>query len=784
MIDQLTRLTRRIDALRAELEKHNRLYYEDAAPEISDREYDRLMQELIDLETAHPELASDDSPSRRVGGAPIPGFESVTHTVPMTSIDNTYKAKTVEGFDQRVRKLLPGQTVEYVMEPKVDGVAVSLRYEKGVLVLAATRGDGRRGDNVTANVRTIKAIPLRLPAVAGMSVPDVLEVRGEIYMNNRDFAAMNDELGDVGAEPMKNPRNATAGTLKQLDSRAVAQRKLRFAAHGLGDVQGINVADYWHWLEILRTLHLPVTEHVRKVATVEEVLAWIDEFAVKRQTLAYQTDGLVIKVNDLSQRDKLGYTAKSPRWVIAYKYPPDQVETTLNAVTWQVGKGGTLTPVGELEPVDVSGTTVRRASLHNIRQIRSLDLHVHDRVILEKAGEIIPYVVQAVPEKRPKHAQTIVPPTQCPCCGQSVETEPPFVICGNPECPDQLKERLRWYCARRQMNIEGLGPEIISYLVDSGKVRHYADLYSIVVSDIADLERDVSNSKGGTRRQKIGTGVATKVVKAIEESKNAGLAKVLAAIAIRNIGETYARQIAGWAQRLDKLLAATEAELWEALGLGKKAEQTAKAFYAKLSEVVATHPNVAERLPHTQDLLAAMSARAKPKLVENQAVYIGENEREAVARAFPLTAQLLAAPHEGVIMVACGMAVAKSIKTFLSSSAGRQTLERLNAAGVRMDQIRVQEKGSQLSGKTIVVTGSLEHLSRSEAQELIRQNGGKVGETVTSKTDLLVVGAEPGSKLAKALELGVRTITEDELVRMVSRSIKPASSIGSTDSLF
>lgn len=545
-----TSAERRIAELSELLDRANYQYYELAKPEMTDQEYDRLMKELEDLETAHPELKSPNSPTQRVGGAALPGFESVTHAVRMTSIDNTYEAAEVKEFDQRVRKALPGEVVEYVMEPKVDGVAVSLRYENGDLVMAATRGDGRRGDNITANVRTIRAIPLRLPSVGGLVMPRVLEVRGEIYMDNRDFAAMNEELADAGEAPMKNPRNATAGTLKQLDSKVVARRKLRFTAHGTGEVAGVEITDHWHWLELLQKLHLPVAQHMRRASSAEEVLAWIDEFAKLRPTLAYQTDGLVIKVNDFAQRERLGYTAKSPRWVIAYKYQPDQVETTLNDVTWQVGKGGTLTPVAELEPIDVSGTTVRRASLHNIDQIKAMDLHIHDRLILEKAGEIIPYIVQAVPEKRPSHAKAIIPPTHCPSCGEPAEKEPdtPFIRCTNPTCPAQLKERIRWFCARNQMNIERLGEALIDQLVDAGLIKTFADIFRLQFKDVVALER-------------MGEKSAANVIDSITAGRSRGLDRLLSGIGIRHVGGRVAWVLASHFGSLDALEKATEQEL-------------------------------------------------------------------------------------------------------------------------------------------------------------------------------------------------------------------------------
>ncbi|HTW93761.1 MAG TPA: NAD-dependent DNA ligase LigA, partial [Tepidisphaeraceae bacterium] len=378
----------RITYLRRELDRHNRLYYVENRPEISDEEFDALMRELIDLEGKHPELQSDDSPSRRVGGEPIEGFKTVAHAVAMMSIDNTYDEAEVRAFDDRVRRGLGGEQPEYVMEPKVDGIAVSLRYEKGLLALAATRGDGKRGDDITVNVRTIRSIPLRLHETR--SLPEILEVRGEIFMDNEGFKRLNEEQEEAGEEPFANPRNATGGTLKQLDSRVVARRRLKFVSHGLGEVRPLEMESYWEWTRFIEKLGLPVGEHVKRAQRIDDVIAYIEKFAEIRRKLAYQTDGMVIKVDSFAQRDRLGATSKAPRWVIAFKYQPDRVETTLHGVRWQVGKLGTLTPVADLEPVVVAGTTVKRASLHNIEQIQRLDVRIGDRVIIEKAGEIIP----------------------------------------------------------------------------------------------------------------------------------------------------------------------------------------------------------------------------------------------------------------------------------------------------------------------------------------------------------------------------------------------------------
>lgn len=537
--------------LREQLEHHNRLYYQEANPEISDQEYDRMMEELMELEQAHPELATADSPTQRVGGAPIEGFEKVVHSVPMLSIDNTYDAGAVREFDRRVREGLEGGEYSYVLEPKVDGIAVSLRYEQGTLMRAVTRGDGVRGDDITANARTIRTVPLRLK---GEGWPGVLEIRGEIYMPNVAFDAMNAELIGRGEEPMKNPRNATGGTLKQLDPAISAKRKLAFLAHGIGQVEPAPEDDYWQWLGSLQRWGIPTTRHAATAGDVEAVLREIDAFAKVRPSLPFATDGMVVKVRSLKQREQLGRTSKSPRWVIAYKYPAEQVRTVLRGVRWQVGKGGTLTPVAELDAVDVGGSTVRRASLHNIEQIQRLDVRVGDTVVIEKAGEVIPYVVKCVPEERPKKTEQIVPPTQCPSCKQEVVSEMPFVRCVNPECPAQLKERVRWFCARNQMNVERLGETLVDQLVDAGLVKTFADVFRLKYEDVLNLPR-------------MGEKSASNVMDSIEAARGRSLDRVLAGLGIRHVGNTTARDLAKHFRSLDALAGASVEELDEVEGI-------------------------------------------------------------------------------------------------------------------------------------------------------------------------------------------------------------------------
>ena len=408
----------------------------------------------------------------------------------MMSIDNTYDADELRAFDTRVRKGLDGAQPKYVLEPKVDGVAVSLRYESGRLILAATRGDGARGDDITANAKTIRPIPLLLKD--HKHLPRILEVRGEVYMTNEQFQKINKKREEAGEELFANPRNFTAGTLKQLDPKITASRNLKFVSHGLGEVDPpFKLDSYFEILDLLKHFGLPTNEQTNLVDNIDEAVEDIEAFAKIRGTLKYQTDGMVVKVDSLAQRDILGVTSKAPRWVIAYKYPAEQVQTVLNGVRWQVGKNGTLTPVADMEPVFVAGTTVKRASLHNIEQIQNLDIHIGDTVIIEKAGEIIPQVVLVVKPKRPKDAKPIKPPTKCPSCGAPVEkeTDGPYIRCVNPACPAQLKERLRWFCARNQMNVERLGEALIDQLVEHGLLKTFADIYKLTKEQLMNLER-------------------------------------------------------------------------------------------------------------------------------------------------------------------------------------------------------------------------------------------------------------------------------------------------------
>ena len=668
-------IEQKIAKLREQLNHHNYAYYILNQPEISDREFDRMMQELIDLETQHPELRSPDSPSQRVGGEPIDAFRQVVHAQPMMSIDNTYNEEDVRAFDERVRKALGDDKVSYVLEPKVDGVASSLRYEKGLLVQAATRGDGRVGDDITAQARTVQAIPLRLQD--HRRVPDVLEVRGEIYMNNADFQRINQARLEAGQEVFKNPRNLTAGTLKQLDPKITAQRKLRFTSHGLGEISEQTTDSYWELLKMLKGWRLPISDNTTHAKDIDAVIKAIEQFEKVRGKLAFQTDGMVIKVDSLEQRERLGATSKSPRWVIAYKYAAEQVQTVLREVDWQVGKGGTLTPVARLDPVFVAGTTVSNATLHNIDQIQKLDLHIGDTIVLEKAGEVIPYVRQAVMEKRPKDAKAIHPPKTCPSCGAKTEREAdtPYIRCVNPDCPAQFRERLIWFCGRRQMDMENIGEKLVDQLIEKGLVKTFADLYRLTQEDLLSLER-------------MGEKSAQNVLDSIEGSRKCGLDRLLAGLGIRHVGNRVAFVLASHFGSLDALSKATVEEL------------------SAVNEI--------------------------------------------------------------------GPAIADSVHDFFHNKAGQHVVSELKSVKIDPQFETAKSEAEQsdlpLSGKTVVVTGSLQHYKREEIEELIQKLGGKPAGSVSKKTSFVVAGESAGSKLDKAKELGVQVITEDEFRKQFANS--------------
>lgn len=548
---------------------HDHQYYVLAQPEITDREYDRLYHELLDLEKAHPELATPDSPSQRVGGAPLSQFESVQHLVPMMSLDNTYSKEEMTAFVNRVQRLLPDEEIDWLVEPKVDGVAVSLRYEKGVFTIGATRGDGASGDDITANLKTIRSIPLRLE---GDDIPKLLEVRGEVFMDKSGFEKLNAEREAAGEARFMNPRNSTAGSLKQLDPRLVAKRPLSIVVYGSGKVEGsLRTASQDELLEWFKQLGFSTPQKLWHCRTSEELLNSIDELDKLRHEFAFETDGAVVKLNSFKQREYVGFTSKAPRWAIAYKYAAEQAETTLKAITIQVGRTGALTPVAELEPVLLAGTTVSRATLHNEEDMRRKGVRINDRVIVEKAGEIIPAVVRVVENKRTGQEEEFEFPKVCPECGTGVsrakeDGESNVVVrCMNPDCPAQVRGRLEHFCARGAMDIEGGGEVLVRQLVDAGLVLDVADLYKLKVDEVAALERmgqkSAENFIAGLEASKkrdlwrlvfglgilhVGTGVAKALARAFPDLDELSKAGATQLTEIDDIGDVIARSVENW----------------------------------------------------------------------------------------------------------------------------------------------------------------------------------------------------------------------------------------------
>ncbi len=578
MSDEITRL-------RDEIRRHDQLYYVEARPEISDLEYDRLMRRLIQLETEHPDRITPDSPTQRVGERPVKKLKSVAHTTPMLSIENTYGIGELNEFGNRVRKILGEEPVEWVVEFKIDGVAASLLYENGRLTQGLTRGDGTIGDDVTHNIRTIRDIPLRLNEPAGLKkgslfseIPERLEVRGEVYMTNDDLVKLNQRQQEKGETVYANTRNVTAGSIRLLDPAICAERNLRFFAHSVGEYAGLAVSDHLHFLELLRSLGLPVSPHYRKFDSFEEAVLYCESLvSEENSTLAeldFEIDGLVLKVNDFRQREKLGTTSKSPRWMIAYKFEKYEATTRLREIRVQVGKAGTITPVAELEPVEIAGTIVSRASLHNAEEIERKDVRIGDTVVVEKAGKIIPHIVRVEKHLRTEELPPFVFPTHCPECGAPLSRDEGgvYIRCGNPECPAQLKERIRFFASRGAMNIEGLGDKLIDQLVDAGLVRSFADLYHLKAEELLKLDR-------------MGQRSAEKLLAAVETSKTRGLAKVLNALSIRHVGSKTAGLLAKRFGSLGALQKASLAELGGIDEIGPIIAESVCDFFASESGI-------------------------------------------------------------------------------------------------------------------------------------------------------------------------------------------------------
>ncbi len=558
----------RAGTLRSLLNHHNRKYYVEHAPEITDNEYDRLMNELKQLEAEYPELKTPDSPTQRVGESPADGFEKIQHRIPMLSIENTYSRDELAEFDGRVRKLLGHDEYTYAVELKIDGLAVALWYEKGILVRGVTRGNGIEGDDITQNIKTVFSIPMSL-SDAGTGIPPFLDIRGEVYMEKRTLEKLNTQRAENGENLFINTRNAAAGSLKLLNSRITAERKLQAFIHSVGNTDFLpEDATHSGTLELFEKMGLPVNPHSAAAENIDGVIAYCDSWEGKRKELGYDTDGIVVKVNELRYHGELGATAKAPRWIIAYKYQAEQKETVVKEVVIQVGKTGILTPVAILEPVFISGSTVSKSSLHNLDEIISKDIRIGDHVIIEKAGEIIPQVVRSLPEKRDGSESKVAYPETCPECGSPSrkDAEGVYVRCTNIECPAQVKANILFYGSVEAMNIDGLGVSLVDALYENGLVRNIADLYELSSDSVAGLER-------------MGEKSALNLIAGIEKSKNRGLARFLTAIGIRNIGKTSAEILASRFRSLQVLMDAGIEELEDIDGIGPVLAKSIRDFF-------------------------------------------------------------------------------------------------------------------------------------------------------------------------------------------------------------
>ena len=658
------------EKLRREIRHNEYLYYVLDAPEITDAEYDRMMVRLRELEARYPDSIPADSPTQRVGGRASSQFTEVRHLEPLLSLGNVFSADELRAFDERVRSGLPaGSKVEYVMEPKIDGLACSLIYENGKLVRAATRGDGVVGENVTANVRTIRSIPLTLKVPDGEAVPELLDVRGEVYMPRQAFMRLNEQRAERGESEFANPRNAAAGSLRQLDPQVTASRSLSFFAYYLVG-EGAQ-PKHSESLALLARYGFKVSENYKVVENIDEAIKYIGDFNELRQGLSYDTDGAVIKVNDVYQQRILGATGKDPRWATAYKYPPEQAETTLEDIDWRVGRTGVLTPTAVLTPVKLSGSVISRATLHNEDFIRAKDIRIGDRVIINKAGEIIPEVLRVVVEKRTGDEKEVEIPNVCPECGWRVERqgEEAAIRCTNPHCPALGREGLIHFVSRDAMNIDGCGPSVINALLDAGLVRDAADLYSLRKEDLLKLER-------------MGEKSADNLLAALAESKKNELDKLLFALGIRHVGAKVARILATEFGSMEKLQQAQPEELAQIRDIGDK--------------------------------------------------------------------------------------IAESAVTWLNVPANIDLVERLAAAGLTMTFTPpASQEDNPFFGKTLVFTGTMPTLGRAEAKTMAQDVGAKVSGSVSKKTDYVIAGAEAGSKLEKAQQLGVAVIDEAEFLRLL-----------------
>ncbi len=731
-------IRQRIEALRREIDYHNYRYYVLDDPEIPDAEYDRLMRDLQALEAEHPELVTPDSPTQRVGAKPLAAFAEVRHAVPMLSLDNAFSDEELDDFDRRVRERLGVQRVDYSAEPKFDGLAISLRYEHGVLVQGATRGDGHVGEDVTQNVRTIRAVPLRL---IGEGWPAVLEVRGEIVMPRSGFEALNRRQLERGEKPFANPRNAAAGSLRQLDSRVTAERPLTFFAYGVGEVVGHPMCETHSGnMALLRDWGLPIPRELESCAGIDACHAYYRRMLERRPELDYDIDGVVYKVDRLDWQQALGFVARAPRWAIARKFPAEEALTVVEDVDFQVGRTGALTPVARLRPVFVGGVTVSNATLHNMDEVERKDIWIGDTVIVRRAGDVIPEVVRSLPERRPADAGRVVLPAQCPVCGSAVirpEGEAIARCSGGLFCPAQRKEAIKHFASRKAMDIEGLGDKLVEQLVERGLVETPADLYRLTREQLIGLER-------------MGEKSADNLLAALERSRETTLGRFLFALGILGIGETMAGVLAQTLGSLQAIRALTLSDLIEIR------PSQAKALHAALEGGGLARDTRTARVPPPQGL-----KWCRP-------VHLA-----LLAERFPTLGDVLDAGAEAlantpsVRIEGVGEVLAEKIVTFFRQPHNNEVIDALIEAGVHWPDPAGERAAEQpLAGLTFVLTGKLGR-PRDHYKQRLLALGAKVSGSVSKKTDYVVAGEDPGSKLDKAQTLGVSVIDETRLLALL-----------------